>query len=162
MSVCTGAFQLAKTGLLSGKAATTHHSAYTRLEMQYPDIQVKRGFRFVEEGQVASAGGLTSGIDLALRVVERYYGREVAENTAYDMEYQGTGWLDPTGAANAAYTQEAMNKRMNGRLADPVCGMAIDPKTALQSEHGGKLYYLCSRDCKTQFDANPEKFAGQK
>jgi len=162
MSVCTGAFHLAKTGLLSGKSATTHHSAYTRLETQYPDIQVKRGFRFVEEGNVASAGGLTSGIDLALRVVERYYGHDVAENTAYTMEYQGTGWLDPTGAANAAYTQEAMNKRMGGKLLDPVCGMPIDPKTAGHSEVAGKTYYFCSEDCKKQFDTAPEKFAAHQ
>ena len=66
MSVCTGAFALASTGLLSGKAATTHHSAYTALADQYPDIQVKRGARFVEAGNLASAGGLSSGIDLAL------------------------------------------------------------------------------------------------
>jgi transcriptional regulator GlxA family with amidase domain len=73
MSVCTGAFVLAKTGLLSGKAATTIHHAYSDLTMQFPDIQVKRGARFVDEGNIASPGGLSSGIDLALHVVERYY-----------------------------------------------------------------------------------------
>jgi len=86
MSVCTGAFVLAKTGLLSGKAATTFHAAFRPFAMQFPDIQLKRGARFVEDGNLATAGGLSSGIDLALRVVERYYGREVAQKTAYDME----------------------------------------------------------------------------
>jgi transcriptional regulator GlxA family with amidase domain len=43
MSVCTGAFVLAKTGLLSGKAATTHHGAYAELAMAFPNIRVKRG-----------------------------------------------------------------------------------------------------------------------
>src|SRR5262249_5061175 len=76
MSVCTGAFLLAETGLLSGKAATTHHTAYRTLAMQYPQIQVKRGARFVDSGNLASAGGLTSGIDLALHVVERYFGKD--------------------------------------------------------------------------------------
>jgi len=52
----------------------------------------------VEAGDdLATAGGLTSGMDLALRVVERYYGRFIAERTAFYMEYQGTGWLDSTG-----------------------------------------------------------------
>ena len=46
--------------------------------MEFPDIELKRGARFVENGNLATAGGLSSGIDLALRVVERYYGREVA------------------------------------------------------------------------------------
>jgi transcriptional regulator GlxA family with amidase domain len=88
MSVCTGAFVLAKTGLLSGKAATTFHAAFKLFAMQFPDIQLKRGARFVEDGNLATTGGLSSGIDLALRVVERYYGREIAQKTAYEMEYQ--------------------------------------------------------------------------
>src|ERR1700694_242227 len=57
MSVCTGAFVLAKTGLLSGKPATTHHNAYADLAMQFPDIQVKRGARFVGAGNLAGGGG---------------------------------------------------------------------------------------------------------
>ena len=95
MSVCTGAFVLAKTGLLKGKSATTYHGAFERFAMEFPDIQLKRGARFVENGNLATAGGLSSGIDLALRVVERYYGRDVARKTAYNMEYQGEGWMNP-------------------------------------------------------------------
>lgn len=93
MSVCTGAFQLAKAGLLAGKTATTHHEFIDRLAKQYPDITVKRGLRFVEGEKISTAGGLTSGIDLALRVVERYFGREIAETTAVYMEYQSKGWV---------------------------------------------------------------------
>ena len=93
MSVCTGAFKLAKAGLLSGKAATTHHEFLDKLQKEYPDIQVKRGVRFVEGEKISTAGGLTSGTDLALRVVERYFGREVAQTTAAYMEYQGKGWI---------------------------------------------------------------------
>jgi len=93
MSVCTGAFQLAKAGLLSGKSATTHHEFLDRLEKTYPDITVKRGLRFVEGERISTAGGLTSGIDLALRVVDRYFGRSIAEKTAFYMEYQSKGWI---------------------------------------------------------------------
>lgn len=93
MSVCTGAFHLAKAGLLAGKAATTHHEFHDRLERQFPDIQVKRGVRFVEGEKISTAGGLTSGTDLALRVVERYFGRAVAQTTATYMEYQSRGWI---------------------------------------------------------------------
>src|SRR5438094_6901935 len=95
MSVCTGAFVLAKTGLLNGKSATTYHGAFGRFAMQFPDIQLKRGARFVENENLATAGGLSSGIDLALRVVERYFGREVARRTAYDTVSQGEGWKSP-------------------------------------------------------------------
>lgn len=93
MSVCTGAFHLAKAGLLSGKAATTHHLFLDKLEKEYPDITVRRGVRFVEGEKISTAGGLTSGTDLALRIVERYFGRETAERTATYMEYQGRGWI---------------------------------------------------------------------
>ncbi len=92
MSVCTGAFKLAKAGLLAGKPATTHHAFLDKLEKEYPDIEVKRGVRFVETGKIATAAGLTSGTDLALRLVERYFGRTNAQATATYMEYTGTGW----------------------------------------------------------------------
>ena len=94
LSVCTGAFVLARAGLLAGKRATTHHQFQDRLAEQFPDVKVERGLRFVEGGpKLATAGGLTSGIDLALRVVERYFGRPVAERTATYMEYQSRGWI---------------------------------------------------------------------
>ncbi len=87
MSVCTGAFKLAKAGLLDGLAATTHHEFFDKMEKQYPKVQLKRGVRFVENEKISTAGGLTSGTDLALRVVERYFGREVAQSAALYMEY---------------------------------------------------------------------------
>src|SRR4051812_44891563 len=93
MSVCTGAFQLAKAGLLKGLTATTHHEFQDKLEKEFPDVQVKRGVRFVENEKISTAGGLTSGTDLALRVVERYFGRDVAKATALYMEYRGTEWM---------------------------------------------------------------------
>lgn len=89
MSVCTGAFQLAAAGLLDGFPATTHHDFWEDLASRYPRVQVRRGDRFVEvTPRLATAGGLTSGIDLALRVVERYYGRQAAKDTAAYMEYE--------------------------------------------------------------------------
>ena len=93
MSVCTGAFQLGKAGLLSGKSATTHHDYFEQFEKAFPDVSLKRGSRFVENEKISTAGGLTSGIDLALRVVDRYFGRDVAQSTATYMEYQSKGWI---------------------------------------------------------------------
>jgi transcriptional regulator GlxA family with amidase domain len=93
MSVCTGAFQLAKAGLLDGKTATTHHDFLEQLETKFPKVKVQRGVRFVEGERISTAGGLSSGIDLALRVVERYFGRETAQRTATYMEYQSTAWI---------------------------------------------------------------------
>jgi transcriptional regulator GlxA family with amidase domain len=101
MSVCTGAFQLGRAGLLKGKPATTHHEFYDAFAREFPDTELKRGVRFVEgAGNIATAGGLTSGIDLALRTVERYFGREIARRTATYLEYTGTGWQTSDVTAN--------------------------------------------------------------
>src|SRR5437667_12659941 len=153
MSVCTGAFVLAKTGLLSGKAATTFHAAFVRFAMQFPDIHLKRGARFVEDGNLASAGGLSSGIDLALRVVERYSVREVAQKTAYDMEYQGQGWRNAD--SNQVYANAPVSTAEHTLC--PVCGMDVDPATAPKAVFKGKTYYFCSQGDKEQFDATPDK-----
>lgn len=155
MSVCTGAFVLAETGLLSGKAATTYHGRFRAFAAQFPDIQLKRGARFVEDGNLATAGGLSSGIDLALRVVERYYGRETAQNTAFDMEYQGQGWMNPD--SNQVYAQEPVSTDAHPLCA--VCQMAVSPTTALKSVFKGKTYYFCSPADKKEFNATPDKFA---
>ncbi|HZR79041.1 MAG TPA: DJ-1/PfpI family protein, partial [Chthoniobacterales bacterium] len=154
MSVCTGAFVLAKTGLLDGKSATTYHGAFGRFAMKFPNIELKRGARFVENGNLATAGGLSSGIDLALRVVERYYGRDVAQKTAYNMEYQGQGWMNPN--SNEAYATMPVSTAEHPLCA--VCAMDVDPKIAPKSVYKGTTYYFCSNQDKKTFDAGPEKF----
>lgn len=153
MSVCTGAFILAKTGLLAGKPATTHHAECASLATQFPQVEVKRGVRFVETGNLATSGGLSSGIDLALRVVERYFGRKVAADTAYNMEYQGRGWLDP--ASNQVYAESAPTA---GQTPCPICNMEVNTAGAPHSSYKGKTYYFCSADHKAVFDAAPEKW----
>jgi YHS domain-containing protein/putative intracellular protease/amidase len=160
MSVCTGAFVLAKTGLLSGKAATTYHAAFVSFASEFPDVHLKRGARFVEDGNLATAAGLSSGIDLALHVVERYYGRDIAQQTAYNMEYQGQGWMNPD--SNQIYARTPVSTAEHPLC--PVCGMDVNPATAPKSVFKGKTYYFCSQDDKQTFDATPDKFvdAGKK
>lgn len=158
MSVCTGAFVLAKTGLLDGKSATTYHGAFGSFATRFPNIQLKRGARFVENGNLATAGGLSSGIDLALRVVERYYGRDVAEKTAYNLEYQGKGWLSPD--SNQVYATMPVSTAEHPVCA--VCGMDVDPKTSPKSVYKGVTYYFCSEEDKKTFDSTPDQFVGPK
>lgn len=92
MSVCTGAFQLAKTGLLNGIPMTTNRQASDSFAKAFPEIDLRRGPRFVEAGRIATSGGLSAGIDLALRVVTRFFDENIAHQTADTMEYVGTGW----------------------------------------------------------------------
>lgn len=95
MSVCTGAFQLARAGLLDGLAATTHHEFHDAFAQEFPQVELRRGPRFVDNGRIATAGGLTAGIDLALHVVRRYFGVEVAAATARYMEHDSDAWRIP-------------------------------------------------------------------
>jgi transcriptional regulator GlxA family with amidase domain len=86
-SVCSGALLLAKAGLLEGKSATTHWGALDTLASLDPTIKVEGDQRFVDSGVVTSAG-VSAGIDMALYVVERLLGAEVATDTARYMEYR--------------------------------------------------------------------------
>ena len=93
MSVCTGVRHLAKAGLLAGKSATTHHDFYDSFAKDFPQIDLRRGVRFVENEKISTSGGETCGIDLALRVVDRYFGKKVAQRTAVYIEHEGKGWM---------------------------------------------------------------------
>jgi transcriptional regulator GlxA family with amidase domain len=94
-SVCTGAMLLAAAGILKGRPAITHHSAIVDLEAAGAEIVRAR---VVDDGDVLTAGGVTSGLDLALWLVERFYGPQVAHKIETQMEYErrGTVWRRPT------------------------------------------------------------------
>jgi transcriptional regulator GlxA family with amidase domain len=93
MSVCTGAHLLASAGLLNGLRATTHHESIDAFEKEFPQVTWIRDVRFVENATISTAAGLTSGIDLALHVVERYFGRDAAQGVADHVEHEGTRWI---------------------------------------------------------------------
>ena len=81
-SVCVGAFMLAKAGLLDHKRATTHWEYCEQLQYDYPLIQVDSSPFFVKDGPIYTSGGLTSGMDLALALVEEDLGRDIALTVA--------------------------------------------------------------------------------
>lgn len=146
MSVCNGAFVLAKTGLLNDKPATCHHGGYFRFAGLFPDVKLKRGARFTEAGNMACAGGVSSGIDLSLRVIQRYLGKEAAIQLADGIEYQGQGWTNPDG--NQAFAR--LPDLSGGHKLCPLCQMDADPN--IKSEYRGKAYTFCSQDEKEFFD----------
>ncbi len=89
-SVCTGSLLLARTGLLEGRHATTHWGALDTLASLQAGVTVERAHRVVDDGIVSSAG-VASGIDMAFYVVERLFGRDVADETAHYIEYRRDG-----------------------------------------------------------------------
>lgn len=89
-SVCTGAFFLAKVGLLQSKAAITHWEDISDLGSMFPDIEIKRDARWVDEGNVVTAAGISAGIDMSLHLVSRVDSMDLAIRTAKQMEYDWT------------------------------------------------------------------------
>lgn len=87
VSVCSGAFFLAKAGMLDGLSATTFASLIPQLQKDAPQAQVVDDRRYVDNGRVITSAGLTSGIDAAFQVVKRLYGEGRARQVANQMEY---------------------------------------------------------------------------
>lgn len=86
-SVCTGSMLLGHAGLLEGRSATTHRSALEWMRSSFPGVRVLSGRRVVDEGRIVTAAGIAAGIDMALHLVSRFFGQEVAFATARHMEY---------------------------------------------------------------------------
>jgi transcriptional regulator GlxA family with amidase domain len=86
-SVCTGAFLLAAAGLLRDRAWTTHWEDVDALAERIGAAGARRGVRWIDEGPVVTAGGLSSGIAMALHLVDRFAGRDAAERTARQLDY---------------------------------------------------------------------------
>lgn len=94
-SVCTGTFLLGAAGLLDGLRATTHWTTIDGLRASLPTTEVLADARVVDEGEIITSAGVSAGIDMALHVVRRLHGNEVARRTAREMEYdEGDGsWV---------------------------------------------------------------------
>lgn len=87
LSVCTGAFILARAGMLDGAEATTFYAATDSLQRHYPDTVVHENVRWVDNGSVVTTAGVSAGIDGSLRVVAKLLGPDAAIETAAYMEY---------------------------------------------------------------------------
>ena len=90
-SVCTGAFLLAKAGILAeGTCVTTHWEDAADLQQQFQHLKVVTEQRWVDTGRIVTSGGISAGIDMALHLVRRLYSLELAQSTARQMEFDWT------------------------------------------------------------------------
>jgi transcriptional regulator GlxA family with amidase domain len=87
-SVCTGAFVLADAGLLKGRAATTHWDDFDELLGIDPSIEARREDRFVDEGDVITAAGISAGIDMALYLISRLHSEDRAREIKRRLQYE--------------------------------------------------------------------------
>lgn len=86
-SVCTGAFLLARAGLLRNKSATTHWEDIADFKTMFPDVIVQAETRWVDVGNIVTSAGISAGIDMSLHLVARLETEELAVKTARQMEF---------------------------------------------------------------------------
>ncbi|MEQ6311022.1 MAG: AraC family transcriptional regulator [Delftia sp.] len=87
-SVCVGSFLLGRAGLLDQREATTHFEDTEDLRAIAPAARVSADRLWIDEGAIVTSGGFAAGIDMALHLVERLLGAEIAAETARQLEYR--------------------------------------------------------------------------
>jgi transcriptional regulator GlxA family with amidase domain len=97
-SVCTGAFLLAKLGLLAGRTVTTHWEDIPELRSTFPDMTVVEDVPYVDGGDIVTSAGISAGIDMSLHLVARVLGTPAAQATARQMQYNWKGVLEVAAA----------------------------------------------------------------
>lgn len=90
LSVCTGALVLGQAGLLDGLPATSHHDSFDELRRAAPTCQIVMDRRYVDNGKIVTAGGISAGIDASLYLVRQMLGDQVLRKTLSVMEYYWT------------------------------------------------------------------------
>ncbi len=116
LSVCNGAFYLGKAGLLDGLTATTTAGLIEQLQTLAPKSKVVRDQRFVDNGRIITSGGLSSGIDGALHLVERVMGHGRAQEIALGIEYN---WQPELNYSRAALADRYLRKVVGRGFAIP-------------------------------------------
>ena len=89
-SVCTGAFLLAASGVITHERVTTHWEDVDDLRRQFPQLTVETGVRWVDQGSIVTSAGISAGIDMSLHLVARLGGMALAERTARQMDFAWT------------------------------------------------------------------------
>lgn len=112
LSICSGAFVLAATGLLDGRRATTHWHYADALQRRYPRIQVDPDVLYVDEGQILTSAGSAAGLDLCLHLIRRDFGPIVANQVARRLV------IPPhRDGGQAQFVEAPVNKRDAGSLS---------------------------------------------
>jgi transcriptional regulator GlxA family with amidase domain len=157
-SVCSGAFLLAATGMLKGKRVATHWSATDDLQKNFPDLDVDREAIYINEGKCWTSAGVTTGIDMALALVEEDFGRDIAMAVARQLVVY---MRRPGHQTQFSTTLVAQSTKYN-RLADLASwaerniDKALDVETLAERAHMSLRSF--HRHCQTELGVSPAKF----
>jgi transcriptional regulator GlxA family with amidase domain len=147
-SVCAGAFALAAAGLLDGRRATTHWELADQLALRFPAVQVDSDAIFVQDGPVITSAGVTSGIDLALALVEEDLGAETARLVAKQLVVflqrpGGQSQFSVRLSAGQA-RHEVVRKLLDAITSDPAGDHSLDvlaDRAGVSSRHLTRLFH---------------------
>ncbi len=133
-SICSGALLLAAAGLLDGRRCTTHHSLIDALRLAAPAAKVEENRVFVDDGPLLTSAGITTGIDLALYLIERHAGAELAARVARRLVvYQRRGGNDPQLSpwlAHRNHLHPAVHRAQDAIAQDPARSWSVDDLAA--------------------------------
>ena len=107
LSVCNGAFYLAKAGLLDGKQATTFYALIDELKSSFPKVNVVSNKRFADNGKIVTSAGLSSGIDATLYLISKIQGKGRAQAVALNLEYN---WQPDSNYARANFADKYIRR----------------------------------------------------
>ncbi len=107
LSVCNGAFYLAKAGLLDGKQATTFYGLIEELKSSFPKVNVVSNKRFADNGKIVTSAGLSSGIDATLYLISKIQGKGRAQAVALNLEYN---WQPESTYARANFADKYIRR----------------------------------------------------
>ena len=157
-SVCSGAFLLAATGMLKGNRVATHWSATDDLQKNFPDLDVDREAIYINEGKCWTSAGVTTGIDMALALVEEALGRDIAMAVARQLVV----YMRRPGHQTQFSTTLVAQSTKDNRLADLASwaerniDKALDVETL--AEHAHMSLRSFHRHCQTELGVSPAKF----
>jgi heme-degrading monooxygenase HmoA len=130
VSICTGAFVLARAGVLDHRPVTTHWMDIVGLRAAFPDLDVREDRRYIDHGDLATSAGISAGIDLSLHLVRRLAGAELASEVARRMEYRwdqdGTAVVVPAAGVRTGEPVEVPPAAKDAAIARVWSGIVRD------------------------------------
>jgi transcriptional regulator GlxA family with amidase domain len=146
-SVCTGAFVLARLGMLDGHHATTHWAHCAELAKDYPDVTVDPDALFVRDGSIITGAGISAGTDMALALVEEDFGADLARRVArwivVFMQRPGGQAQFSVWSEAGVPTTHGLREVLDGVVLDPAADhsvAAMAARAAVSERHLGRMF----------------------